>query len=324
MYNGSLFTFYKDPYCKIPVFVMGGKAERCVLWVGGQSESFLNFGYFPKLAEMLTEEWAFVQTEVASSRIGFGAQDHVHDAEDMDDLISILVKDYGIHEIALFGTSTGVQIVFELLDNSRNIEFITRVILYGVVCDPESPLFTPEGNAAREELVSRLIAEGRQEDSRALLDHYDIPITPARLSGAGFPTLQEAVWSPCLSGDVDTLRRALNVVKVPMLVMLAHHAQYKPTEEEIQRVIRLVKDHAGCTHVTVSYFNDTCDERRRVLKAAEDEHVNAIIRFLIEEDEKRAIQEEQRQRKAVEDEKKRKSVLQASAFANNVARASTV
>ncbi|ORC90414.1 putative radial spoke protein 3 [Trypanosoma theileri] len=326
MFEGSLFTFYKDPYCKIPVFLMGGgslRAQRCVLWIGGQSESFLCFNYFPRLAEMLSGDWAFAQVELPSSRVGFGAQDHVHDAEDVDELLSILVKDYDMREITLFATSTGVQVVFELLANGRHTAFVTRAILHGVVCDPASPLFTPEGVAARAEFVAELVAAGRQEDSRALVDHYDIPVTPARLAGGGFPTLQEAVWSPCMRGEVDTLQQSIGRVRVPMLIMLAHHAQYKPTPEEVDKVVRLVREYAGCTHVTVSYFKDTCDERRRVLKAAEQEHVDAILHFLAEEDDRRAKQEKEEQWRAVEEEKKRKSILQANAFAKNLARNST-
>ncbi|EKF32609.1 radial spoke protein 3, putative [Trypanosoma cruzi marinkellei] len=318
MHAGSLLTFYKDPYCKIPVFIMGGCAKRCILWIGGQSESFLTFDYFSQLVNFLEGEWQFVQIELASSRIGFGAQDHVHDAEDVDDLIDILVTKHEMQEIALFGTGTGAQVVFELLENSRNSKFITRVILYGVVCDPETQIFTPEGEAERKEFVAQLIEEGRHEDSRAMVDQYDIPITPARLFSGGFPTLQEAVWNPCFREDTETLSRSMGVVKVPLLLMLAHHAQYKPTAEEVDRVVRLIREYAGCTHVTVSYFNDTCDERRRVLKAAEAEHVEAIVQFLFEEEEKRRIQMKEQETKALENEKKRKSVLQASAFAQNV------
>ncbi|RNF22477.1 putative radial spoke protein 3 [Trypanosoma conorhini] len=313
-----MLTFYKDPYCKLPVFVMGESARRCILWIGGQSESFLTFGYFPELVNMLEGEWQFAQMELASSRVGYGAQDHVHDAEDVDDLLDILVKEYDMEEVALFGTSTGAQVVFELLENGRNVEFITRVILYGVVCDPEVPLFTPEGEAERKEFVAKLIAEGRHEDSRAMVNQYDIPVTPARLASGGYPTLQEAVWCPCFRNDTETLRKTLGLIKVPLLLMLAHHAQYKPAAEEVDRVMELVKEHTGCTHVTVSYFNDTCDERRRVLKAAEAEHVEAIVQFIFQEEEKRNKQLEQQKIKAVEDEKKRKSVLQASAFAQNV------
>ncbi|KAH9578006.1 Fusarinine C esterase sidJ [Trypanosoma melophagium] len=323
MFEGSMFTFYKDPYCKIPVFFMGARAQRCLLWIGGQSESFLSFNYFPRLAEMLSGDWAFAQVELPSSRIGFGAQDHVHDAEDVDELLSILVKEYDMREIALFATSTGVQVVFELLSNGRHTAFVSRVILHGVVCDPASSLFTPEAVAARAEFVAGLVAAGRQEDSRALAGHYDIPVTPARLAGGGFPTLQEAVWSPCMRGEVDTLQHSVGKVRVPMLIMLAHHAQYKPSSEEVERVVRLVKEYAGCTHVTVSYFKDTCDERRRVLKAAEQEHVDAILHFLAEEDERRAEQEKQELWKARENEKKKKSILQATAFAQNLARSST-
>lgn len=324
MNEGSLFTFYNDPYCKIPVFMMGKNADRCVVWIGGQSESFFTFSYFQRLVRVLDGQWAFVQVELSSSRIGFGAQDHVHDAEDVDRLISILVKEHCMQEIALFGTSTGSQLIFELLENSRNSEFITRVILHGVVCDPDSPLFTPEGIAAREEHIAKLIAEGRHEDSRAVGDHYDIPVTPARLFGGGFPTLQEAVWSPAIRGDVETLQRSLGVVKVPLLLMLAHHAQYKPTAEDVQKVMTLSKEYAGCTHVTISYFNDTCDERRRVLKAAENEHVDAIVQFFYTEDEKRALRIEEEDRKAIENEKKRKSVLQVNSFTQSVIKTRTV
>ncbi|KAG8348767.1 putative Protein of unknown function (DUF1749) [Trypanosoma vivax] len=318
MHKGTMFTYYKDPYCKIPVFMMGMEASRCVLWMGGQTESFFSFDYFPRLVETIGNDWGFVQVEIPSGRIGSGAQDHVREAEDVDDLISILVKKHGMTEVALFATGTGSQLVFELLDNSINKEFITRVILHGVVCDPSSPLFTEEGCAERLELVQRLVADGRGEDSRAVADHYDIPITPARLASGGFPTLQEAVWSPCIRRDYAVLQRSLGVVKVPLLLMLAHHAQYKPTEEDVELVLQCVKEYTACARVTVSYFNDTCDERRRVLKAAEYEHVLAIAQFLMDEDEYRNEQRATERLKAIEDERKRSSILQLSAFGQTV------
>ncbi|CBH16143.1 paraflagellar rod component, putative [Trypanosoma equiperdum] len=313
--QGHLFTYYKDPYCKIPVFMMNMDARRCVLWVGGQTESLLSFDYFTNLAEELQGDWAFVQVEVPSGKIGSGPQDHAHDAEDVDDLIGILLRDHCMNEVALFATSTGTQLVFELLENSAHKSSITRVILHGVVCDPENPLFTPEGCAARKEHVEKLMAEGRGEDSLAMLKHYDIPITPARLAGGGFPTLQEAVWNPCIRKEFDVLRRSVGVIKVPLLLMLAHNVQYKPSDEEVGTVLEGVRDHTGCNRVTVSYFNDTCDELRRVLKAAESEHVAAILQFLADEDEFRTETEKNNRIKAAEDEKKRKSVLQVSSFA---------
>nr|CCC94051.1 unnamed protein product [Trypanosoma congolense IL3000] len=313
--QGHLFTFYKDPYCKIPVFVLNMNARRCILWIGGQTESISSIDYFATLADELQGDWAFVQVEIPSSRIGSGPQNHVHDAEDVDDLIAILMKDHCMNEVALFATSTGTQVVFELLENGVHRNAITRVILHGVVRDPEGEIFSPAECAARKEHVEKLMAEDRGEDSRALIKYYDIPITPARLAGGGFPTLQEAVWSPSIRRERDVLKKSLGVIKVPLLLMLAHNIHYKPSNEEIAAVLECVRDYTACNRVTVSYFNDTCDEKRRVLKAAEQEHVAAIVQFLADEDEFRALTEKNDLIQKMESEKKRMSVLQASSFA---------
>lgn len=287
--QGKLLYFYKDPYCKVPIF-MSGTAERCVLWIGGQSESFFTIGYFEQLATELEGSWSFVQMEIPSSHIGYGAQDHLCEAEDVDDVIEMLLQHHGIKEVTLFATSTGVQIALQLLAHGRNVAAITRVVLHGIVCPVDNEFFCEKGVKRRNDRVQELLKDGRKEDSRAMIGYYDIPITAGRLAQESFPSLQEALWIPALSDDADVCIKAFKSIKVPTLILIATDSQYKPSEDELSKVIKMAKTSLSCPEddTTIKVLNDTCDELRRLLRADIPNHVKTITEFLTNADERRA------------------------------------
>uniref|UniRef100_A0A0A9XI95 Aspartate--tRNA ligase n=1 Tax=Lygus hesperus TaxID=30085 RepID=A0A0A9XI95_LYGHE len=131
--------------------------------------------------------------EMPSGHIGYGAQDHYCEAEDVDEIIGMLHHTYGMREVVLFATSTGVQIALQVLASGHNVSCITRIIMHGIVCPPTSEYFSPQGIAKRNAHVAKLMKEGRKEDSQAMVGYYDICVTAARVSGGGFLSLQEAL-----------------------------------------------------------------------------------------------------------------------------------
>lgn len=275
--SGKLFYFYKDPYRKVPIF-HSGESNRTVLWIGGQSETFLTIPYFPDLIEALGGNWNFTQVEIPSSHIGFGGQDHLTEAADVCDIIDLLNRDYGQEEITLFTTSTGLQIALEVMKMSMAKEVVTRLIVHGVVAPIDSPLFTPEGVEKRREQVERLMKENRREDVDSMAAFYDIPITVARLHEGGYPSLQEALWQPALEGCPETVQDAFGHISVPTLIMCAKDCNYRPPEEDFETVKKAIKD--VMPKVTVEFFADTCDEKRRLLSADIPNHVKKISQFL--------------------------------------------
>lgn len=305
--EGKLFYYYKDPYCKVPIF-MSGKASRCVLWIGGQTESFFTICYFEELAKALDEKWNFAQMELPSGHIGYGAQDHFCEAEDVDEIIGMLHNTYGMKEIALFATSTGVQVALQLLTSGHNVEYITRVIMHGIVCPPDNEFFTLQGIARRQERVEALMKEGRKEDSLAMVGYYDIPVTPSRVSGGGFLSLQEALWQPALLDQAEVCHEALKRISVPTLIMIANDSHYKPTEEDLSKVRKMAQASvhpSAVEDLRIEVFRDTCDEIRRLLKADISAHVGKITQFLNDADAKRA-EEEAKARAIAEEEERQK------------------
>lgn len=316
--SGKLFYFYKDPYRKVPIF-MSGESNRCLLWIGGQAESFLTIQYFPELIEKLGGSWNFTQVEIASSHIGFGGQDHLTEAADIIDIIELLNCDYGQEEITLFTTSTGFQIALEVLKNSAAAAVVTRFIVHGVVVPVDNQYFTPAAVQKRKDRVAQLMQEGRREDAQALAGYYDIPITPARLSEGGFPSLQEALWQPALEGDLSTVKEAFGHIKIPTMIMCAKDYNYRPTTDEFETVKTAATNAIGTPEVFVEFFGDTCDEVRRLLKADIPHHVSAIAKFLQDCEDKRnadaareaALEAEEAKRKRNEANKKRYSCIEA-------------
>jgi hypothetical protein len=312
-----MFTFHSDPYHRIPVF-LSGNAPRVVLWVGSQGESFFSLGYLPQLIQELAHDWSVAQVLPSSSLMAHGGQDHVHDAEDLDDLLKIFVSEHGMNEVCLFGCGTGVQLVLELLENGRNVECVTRVLLQGIVMDPNNEIFSRVGSLHRAEAAKSLCAEGRRDDVDAMKSHYDMPTTPARVAAGGYLTVQEALWTPALIGDLPTLQQVMGLLRVPTLIMLAMQSSYAVAHDARQRFERAVQEQAVTREVFISYFNDTSDERRRMLKTAEAQHTAAVVFFLKEQDEKRRVREEASLIQMQEEDRRNNSVLAKSRFAIGV------
>eukprot|EP00796_Vickermania_ingenoplastis_P011022 gene11022-7658_t len=316
--TGKLFYFYKDPYRKVPIF-MSGDSNRCLLWIGGQAESFLTICYFPELIEKLGGSWNFTQIEIPSSHVGFGGQDHLTEAADIVDIIDLLNCDYGMEEITLFTTSTGLQIALEVLKNQNAASIISRFIVHGVVCPVDNQYFTPAAVQKRQERVAELMKEGRREDSQAMVGYYDIPITAARLSEGGFPSLQEALWQPALEGDYAKVKEAFGHIKIPTMIMCAKDYNYRPGPEDFEKANEAAKQAIESPLLSVEFFGDTCDEVRRLLKADIPHHVSAIAKFLNDCDDARradaakeeALAAEEAKRKRNEANKKRYSCIEA-------------
>lgn len=316
--EGKLFTFYKDPYRRIPVF-LSGNAPRCVVWTGGQGDGFFSLGYMQQLIDELGHvEWSVAQWTPASSFVGYGGQCHHRDAEDLDELLGELVNTYGMRELCLFATSTGVQVVLEALERGRYREYVSRVVLQGIVANVNSELFAATTTQARLAKAKALVSNGVKEDISAMEGVYDIPITPARYATGGYPSIQEALWVPALINDVKTLRSVLSVINVPLLVMISMHSDFTVTEKEQEAFESRVKGNSATTETFISYFNDTSDERRRMLKASEAQHTAAVVFFLAEQDEKRRQREQAISQAQAEQDRRSKSILAQSSFQHRI------
>lgn len=316
--EGKLFTFYKDPYRRVPVF-LSGNAPRCVVWTGGQGDGFFSLGYMHQLIEELGNvEWSVAQWTPASSFVGYGGQCHRRDAEDLDELLGELINNYGMREICLFATSTGVQIVLHALENGRHREYVSRVVLQGIVANVNSEMFASSTAQTRLSKAQGLVDNGAKEDIAAMEGIYDIPITPARYATGGYPSIQEALWVPAFANDVKTLRQVLSTINVPLLVMISMHSDFAVSEAEQEAFEARVKSNSATTETFISYFNDTADERRRMLKASEAQHTAAVVFFLAEQDEKRRQREHAIAQAQAEQERRNRSVLAQSSFQHRI------
>lgn len=296
----------------MPVFV-SGQSHRMVLWIGGQCDGLFSLNYMPVLvAAMLAEGWAVAQAQLESSQVG-SARTHVGDAEDLDVLVQLLVKTHGVTEIALFGTGTGVQVALEFLKIGSAKEWVTRVILQGVVAEPDAPIFTAEGRKELHEVATRLVEAGRGEEVGEMRAVYDLPISAARVWSGGFPTLQEALWNPLVVGDTATVAQNFRCVDAPCLLMIAVGSGYAVTKAKRDELRATVATKCGfVADVSLQFFADTCDERRRMLKTAEADHTAAISLFLREEDRKRAEREAAAAARQAEEMRRSRSIIAKS------------
>jgi pimeloyl-ACP methyl ester carboxylesterase len=309
--DGRLFTFGDDPARQMSVF-MTGASKRAFVVVGGQGSSFFALHSMRMLIKELEAlGWATAQTQTASSLVGYSGRTHVGDAEDLRDLIELLERDFAMSEITLFGWASGVQVVLEYLNTSDNAEVVTRVILQGVIGNPNDFLFSEEGSQRRAELVADWMASGRGENI-VPIDVYDVPISAARLSTGGLPTLQEAVWQPAVKGDFESLRRHLQHIKVPLMLMVAMSTQYFPTEETKQQVRNAISAAAATPELEINYFEAAGDERRRMLRGSEAKHAATIAFFLKACDRRRSEREEAAKQQAAEDLRRSRSILAKS------------
>lgn len=313
-YAGRLLTFHNDPFLKIPVF-LSGDANRCILTVGSQTDGFFVLTYMQLLAEEAQKAgWATAQLMLSSSFVGRGPITHERDAEDVDALLALLAKEHGITEVTLFGFGTGVQVVLELMENGENTDLVSRVVLQGIVCDPSQTYFTPTAAAARLAAAEALFSAGNggAEDMGAMRDHYDIPITPARVCKGGSLTLMEAFWGPALAKDSVKIANTLNQVRVPLLLMVALGVGYRISDEERRGFEAVMHAAASTTELSIQFFEDISDERRRLLRAEDAKHVAAIVFFLRGEDDKRTAREVAEEEERKEMERRSRSVLAKS------------
>jgi hypothetical protein len=309
--NGSMITFGDDPSRQMLVF-MTGEQKRAFVVVGCQASAFFAHHSMRLLvSELATARWSTAQTQLASNMVGYGGRTHVGDAEDLASLISLLTRDYEMSEITLFGWSSGVQVVLQYLGTARNADAVTRVILQGVVNDPKDEIFSEATAAKRSRLVDEYMRSGREEVV-VPIDIYDIPITAARLSTGGLPSMQEAVWQPATLGNREQLQANLKSVKVPLLLMIAMSTQYRPSAELKNQVKEIVAACASTPEVEVNFFEAAGDERRRLLRGAEAAHTAAIVLFLKECDRRRDEREEAARQAAVEEMRRNRSILAKS------------
>jgi hypothetical protein len=80
-----------------------------VIWVGGLTDGLFSLGFAQELAYALEKiGWSLVQPILSSSYLGYGVHSLFTDVEELDDLVSILYKEFSAESIVLGGHSTGV------------------------------------------------------------------------------------------------------------------------------------------------------------------------------------------------------------------------
>lgn len=314
--NGQLFTYGDDPTRRMSVFITGAaENRRCLLLVGGQSDGFFSLLFIRSLMSQTDSiGWAVVQVQLASSCWGYGGRTHQDDAEDIVKLLYRLNSDFHMCEVTLVAWGTGVQVALAVLGTEDAKDIVSRVIFHGVVQDADDAFFHRESHAHRVAQALEMVDSGRREQPLPM-SVYDLPMSAARLSTGGLPSLQEALWVPALAPSHAILPLSTvfqTSLRVPLLLLVATHPAYRPTEAVKVAFTAAIK-HAA-TDASVEFMNDTCDEYRRMLRGSEATHTAAVVMFLKEQDRKRAEREEQDRLNAAENLRRSRSILARSAF----------
>lgn len=309
--EGRLFMYGDDPTKKMAVFMTGSR-KRAFVVVGGQTDNFFSLLFMQQIIpELDANDWTTVQVQLSSSCAGYGGRTHVGDAEDLDQLVAKLTGQFDMSEITLYAWSSGVQVALEFLATGDNAEAITRVILHGVIGDPASDVFLASTKAKRDACVQEMVASGRKQEF--VPDHlYDIPLTAARLSTGGYPSIQEALWNPAVSGDAKFLAAALACIKVPLFLQVALSTCYEPTAATKDEFCKMVRTCASTPEIEIAFSEGAGDERRRHLRGSESQHTAAVVMFLKDCDRRRSEREEAARQFAAEEMRRSRSILAKS------------
>lgn len=266
--EGRLVIVPRDGLHKTSMFLVGN-ARRCILAVGSQPEGLLATPYVQQMADALKGEWAIAHVVLGSSHVGRSAPSHEADADDVDAVLGLLVKEHNMDEVVLYASGTGVQVALEALALGAHAEMVTRVILQGGIVSPKSSkLFSVEATKRRLEVARALIAEKRGDDATAMAKVYDMAVTPARLSRNATLTVQEALWQPVLGESDSTCKQTLRGVTVPTLFLLSTESSYTATAmDAVPAAQRAARDAIGLPteDVQVTLLPTTIDEHRRAL-----------------------------------------------------------
>ncbi|GET93577.1 hypothetical protein, conserved [Leishmania tarentolae] len=289
--DGRLVILPRDGLHKTSLFLIGS-VRRCILAVGSQWEGLLATPYVEQLADALKGEWAVAHLMLGSSHVGRCAPAHDADADDVDAALALLVKEYHMSEVVLYASGTGVQVALEVLASAPHAELVTRVILQGGIVPPnESKLFSIEATTHRLEVARELTAEKRGDDTTAMLQVYDMAVTPARLSRNAIVTVQEALWQPVLGKSESTCKQTLRGLTVPTLFLLSTESSYTTTAKEAVPVVqRAAREAIGLPDedVEVTLLPATIDEHRRALNGNGALAVKTVTGFLQRADARRA------------------------------------
>lgn len=312
--QGLLFEFGSDHSRALSAFLVGNQ-RRVVLSVGGQVDGFFSLPFVRPLAKGLGERgWALCLPRFASSFHG-SRDSHVQDATDLKDLVDLLGASFGAAEVCLFGWDTGVQVVLEYLAAFKATDLVTRVVLNGAVVDPaKAEQHCAAGQQRRKEFVEKAVAEDRRATlmPRAI---YDKEMTVGRWVCGGYPTLQEAVWSPCRLGNAAAIREALAPVRTPLLVQLLPGPGYKLDKEARADADHFISSNAASTEVYVDFIDNGADEVRDLLAGTETQHVASVLAFLEAADKRRVERVEQQRAQDYESSRKARSILHNSDLA---------
>eukprot|EP00388_Colpodella_angusta_P006454 GDKJ01019078.1.p1 GENE.GDKJ01019078.1~~GDKJ01019078.1.p1 ORF type:complete len:231 (+),score=22.18 GDKJ01019078.1:82-693(+) len=198
------------------------------------------------------------------------------------------------------------------MENGANHEIVSRVILQGIVCEPNETYFAPQAVEKRLKAASDLFAEGKGDDLNAMREHYDIPVSAARVCKGGYLSLMEAFWGPALAKETVKIAAVLNQTRVPLLLLIAFGVGYRVSETDKKGFETIMKAASSTTELSIQFFEDISDERRRLLKAEDAKHVSSIIFFLKAEDEKRIARDLAEEEERKEMERRNRSVLAKS------------
>ena len=108
-FSGQLFTYDQDK--RLTAFEIGpNESTEAVVFIGGLGDGYNAVPFLEPLVEKLVAaNWSFIQAELSSSFGRYGTSNLQTDSEEMDTLISYLIKEKGKTRIVVLGHSTGCQ-----------------------------------------------------------------------------------------------------------------------------------------------------------------------------------------------------------------------
>ena len=119
---------------------------------------------------------------------------------------------------------------------------------------------------------------------------------------------------PAFQGQTQELRQTLSCIKCPLLVLIARQCEGmdKATQrEQEEKVTQAIKFASATSDISVSVFEEVCDERR-MLNTAQGKHTASVVLFLEQQDNNRKAREETARLAEAEQVRRSRSILAKS------------
>jgi len=179
--HGTLFRYSNQT--RLCAFDTNPSLSSSLIFIGGLTDSLLPIHYIQDLVKELEKlQISLIQPLLSSAHLGYGISSLSQDSEELDELISLLIKKRQKNTLFLLGHSTGAQDIIWYLNHGKLKHHISGAILQGAVSDREYMEFNQPEHIQKYLLLSKEMINSNKahEFLPREADSAGAPMTPTR------------------------------------------------------------------------------------------------------------------------------------------------